>query len=527
MRRRRVPVVVIGSGVAGLACALALAEGGNRCLVITKTDGPAGGSSLLSQGGIAAAVGPADSPARHADDTVRAGAGLADSSRVTGLVRDGVEAMENLLAQGFPADRGSDGDLALGQEGAHSAPRIVHAGGDRTGAALVTTLLDQVVRSPGVEILAGTVAVDLVVAGGRIAGVLAHNEDGWLVPESPAVVLATGGAGALWAATTNPPEATGDGLALAARAGASLGDLEFMQFHPTALDVDTSAGARLSLLTEALRGAGAQLVDRDGRAFMADEHPLGDLAPRDQVARAIWRRRLAGEPVFLDLRQVLAVQGGDAFPTAVATCRAAGLDPFAAPVPVTPAAHYHMGGVVADGRGRTMVAGLWACGEVANTGVHGANRLASNSLLEALVWARRVANDVAHTTAAPQRVDIEVPTITNMNGVDGAVRDVMSRYVGIVRDGARLAVATTVLDALEIGGGTVAATAENVRRWSDRRNMVLAARLITLAARRREESRGAHTRQDFPRQRRAWARRQVICPHALAAADEPRCRGVR
>lgn len=521
MQRRRVPAVVIGSGAAGLACALALAETGTPCLVISKTPAAAGGSSLLSQGGIAAALGVDDSPTRHGDDTVRAGAGLADVRRVAGLVRDGVDAMTDLLAAGFPADRGAGGELALGREGAHSTARIVHAGGDRTGEALVATLLENVARTPSIEVMAGTVAVDLVVAYGRVAGVLTHNEnDGWLLLESAAVVLATGGTGALWAVTTNPAEATGDGVALAARAGATLGDLEFMQFHPTALDAGMAGGTRAPLLTEALRGAGARLVDGKGVAFMADEHSLGDLAPRDQVARAIWRRRAAGERVGLDLGPVLATAGAGAFPTAVAACRAAGLDPFAAPVPVTPAAHYHMGGVVADAAGRTTVAGLWACGEAANTGVHGANRLASNSLLEALVWARRVAADIA-AVALPLRVPrAAVPPIAGTDGIAEAVRETMARYVGIVRDGAGLATAAGVLDDLS-AGRRASTTAGNVRRWSDARNMVLAARLITLAALRRAESRGAHYRQDFPSQRREWARSQV-----LISEDLDRRRGV-
>ena len=517
MRRQRFPAVVIGSGAAGLACARALADAGRDVALVTKTDGVAGGSSVLSQGGIAAALGRGDSPNRHGDDTLRAGAGLADAALVSGLVHDGVGAMRRLLAAGFAADRDANGALALGREGAHSAARVVHAGGDRTGAGLVATLSEGIADEPRIAVMVRTAAVEILVRDGRVAGVLVFRDGlGWEVLESPAVVLATGGAGALWQATTNPAEATADGLALAARAGAVLGDLEFVQFHPTALDTSAADGARLPLLTEGLRGAGARLVDSDGVAFMADEHPQGDLAPRDHVARAIWRRKEAGETVRLDLRPALAAHGEDGFPTAVAACRAAGFDPFAAPVPVTPAAHYHMGGVVANAAGRTTVPGLWACGEVANTGVHGANRLASNSLLEALVWARRVADDVGTTaseaTETPMGATpmVAAPTVSAMDGVAAAVRRTMSRHVGIERDGRGLATAGTDLVMLDANGAAVDASWRTVLAWSEGANAVLAARLIALAALRRDESRGSHYRRDFADPRRDRAQRQTL-----------------
>ena len=437
------PVVVVGSGAAGLACALALAP--VPVLLVTKTESLAGGSSLLSQGGIAAALDPSDSPSRHARDTLRAAAGLADPDRVEELTQDGPDAMRWLIAAGFAADRSADGRIKLGREGAHSRARIIHAGGDATGRALVSALSAQVARTPSIKILPATVALDLLFDSGRVVGLSAYQAGGgWIALMSRAVVLATGGLGALWMETTNPAEATGDGLAMAARAGAALADLEFMQFHPTALLPRGSAdGSPLALLTEALRGAGARLLDQAGVSFMSDEHPLGDLAPRDIVARAIWRRRASGDGVFLDLRPALAGQGTDAFPQAVALCRAAGFEPTETPVPIAPAAHYHMGGVATDDRGRSSIPGLWACGEVAHTGVHGANRLASNSLLEALVWARRTAvalrqeiDGRPQPRPAPVVARPIVPSSRRATPetVRARVRTLMSRHVGILRD---------------------------------------------------------------------------------------------
>lgn len=531
---RDAPAIVVGTGTAGLACALAMAP--MPVVILTKTALPASGSSRLAQGGIAAAIGASDSPGRHAADTLSAGAGLADGDRVEDFVRDGVDAVTDLLSDGFPADRDAAGDVALGREAAHSTDRIVHAGGDATGKALVATLLASAATTPSIEIASNMLAVDLLVEDGRVAGLLAYGrEAGWTVLRSRAVVLATGGAGALWAETTNPEESTADGAAMAARAGAKLADLEFVQFHPTALAPSTKAcDGQMTLLTEALRGAGARLVDRRGRPIMRGAHPLGDLAPRDVVARTIWNHRAAGEPVYLDLRPVIARRGPNAFPQAMTACRTAGFDPEAAPVPVAPAAHYHMGGILTDPRGRASIDGLWACGEAAATGVHGANRLASNSLLEALVFARRVAADVtaAGTSDGPiGGADLQAVPLPEVREafpvLRTSLRAMMSRHVGLVRDAHGLSRVLMALEALQaqfdalpvrtVTGGRPEFDA--VRRWSDLRNMLLAARLIALAASRRPESRGAHYRSDTPQTRRDWARHQVLIADDLSQPD--------
>ncbi|MFQ5982409.1 MAG: L-aspartate oxidase, partial [Woeseiaceae bacterium] len=379
-------VIVVGSGIAGLSCALALAP--RPVTVLTKTPRLASGSSLWAKGGIAAAIGPEDKPEYHAADTLSAGAGLSDPEGALRLAEDGVENLQWLVDAGIPFDRSTDGNLALAREAAHRHPRIVHAGGDATGHLMMKSLIERVRNTRSIKVREGTLAHDLTVNDGRVQGLLAYSlSRGWTYHHASHVVLATGGIGMAWWHTTNPREATGDGLAMAARAGASLVDLEFVQFHPTALAVH-SHGASLPLLTEALRGAGALLVDESGHRFMRSVHRDAELAPRDVVARAIQSRIASGQRVYLDLRPVLSNGRGELFPQAIDAARNAGLEPTGEPLPVTPAAHYHMGGVQIDHWGRTSVGGLWACGEVATTGIHGANRLASNSLLEALAYGR-------------------------------------------------------------------------------------------------------------------------------------------
>ena len=509
-------IIVVGSGIAGLVCALSLAP---RCVtLVTKTDGLAGGSSYWAKGGIAAAIGPGDSPRAHAQDTLDAGAGLSHPRRALGLAEDGVESLRLLVDEGVPFDRALDGSLQLAREAAHRHPRVIHAGGDATGEILVESLARRVRNESRIKVLDKTFAFDLAVEDGAVRGLVTVDpEHGWVFRQASHVILATGGIGMAWWHTTNPRESTGDGLAMAARAGARLTDLEFMQFHPTALAIDGDSSS-LPLLTEALRGAGAWLVDESGHRFMLDEHPLAELAPRDVVARAIHRRVAEGRSVCLDLRPVIDNGNADAFPQAFEAAREAGFDPGKQAIPVTPAAHYHMGGVQTNRKGRTSIDGLWACGEVATTGIHGANRLASNSLLEGLVYARRVANDVleggADNPSGPATVP-EVPGRRSSSAVDIASirresRMIMSRHVGIARSAEGMEAALTRLTDLEIeigntsAGGPYAAFVET----SELRNLLLVSRLVALAALKREESRGAHFRADFPKSRPTWKRRQ-------------------
>ena len=521
--------IIVGSGIGGLVCALSLAP--RSVTVVTKTARLDGGSSVWAQGGIAAAIGPGDSPAAHAADTVAAGAGLSDAAQAQHLTEAGVAAIDWLIEEGVPFDRDTSGQLMLGKEAAHGLPRIVHAGGDATGYVLMQSLIGRVRETPSITVLEDTFAYDLVVDKGRVCGILTFSAaEGWVLHQAPTVVVATGGIGMAWWHTTNPREATGDGLAMAARAGALLADLEFMQFHPTALAVEAqNDGASLPLLTEALRGAGALLLDADGQRFMASEHPDAELAPRDIVARAIFERTRAGQAVLLDIRPALAGEHGGAFPTAVKFARQAGFDPFNEPLPVTPAAHYHMGGIAIDQRGRTSLGGLWACGEVATTGIHGANRLASNSLLEALVFARDVANDIhdrdVHAIKDVNAPMPKIPSAVRQDRIDAIVteaRDMMTQHVGIQRDGDGLATASHSLEALaqelaELPKGQGSDT--NVRAYGEARNLVLVSRLVAIAALQRTESRGAHCRRDFPAPDPAWRHSQSLTIDKLAATD--------
>ena len=521
-------IIVIGSGVAGLVCALSMAP--QPVTLITKTSRLQGGSSLWAQGGIAAAIGPGDSPEAHARDTLAAGAGLSDPERTRRLTEEGAATLQWLIDEGIPFDRDLDGALALAQEGAHRFPRVVHAGGDTTGAVLVDGLASRVAESPSVQVLDNTFAYDLVVDNGRVAGVITFDpQRGWVCRQARAIILATGGVGMCWWRTTNPAESTGDGLAMAARAGAKLADLEFVQFHPTALDDRSeSNGASLPLFTEALRGAGAWLLDEHQHRFMLEEHPDAELAPRDVVARAIHRRTREGQKVYLDLRPVLRGDQGDAFPQAMEFARRAGLDASSEPVPVTPAAHYHMGGVQVQRHGRTSIPGLWACGEVATTGIHGANRLASNSLLEALVFAHRVADDAAsnaaqrHVRVAAQALP-QVPTTAAMQSVASMTLDarrLMSQQVGIVRTGDGLETAVTEFARLSdvlhgLNAPSPKPTLAKVTAWGEVRNMVLVSRLVAGAALQRTESRGAHFRGDFPQPKPEWQRAQAFTARSL------------
>ncbi len=540
IRIRYEDAVVVGSGLGGLVAALSLAPA--AVTIITKTARPEGGSSLWAQGGIAAAVGPGDTPADHAADTVAAGAGLSDPERARHLAEAGVQALDWLIAQGVPFDRDAAGQLLFGREAAHGRPRVVHAGGDATGAVLMDALTRRAAATPSIEILENTFAAELVVDDGRVRGVLSHSAaSGWVLHAAPVVIVATGGIGMAWTHTTNPVEATGDGLAMAARAGAVLADLEFVQFHPTALAAP-GGGANLPLLTEALRGAGATLVDETDARFLARLHPAAELAPRDVVAAAIHGHLAEGHGVFLDIRPVLAGPERDHFPTAARYAREAGFDPAAEPLPVVPAAHYHMGGIAIDERGRTSLPGLWACGEVATTGIHGANRLASNSLLEALVFARSVAADVLAQPRLPAGTAVPGLPLLPRPGSDAAIaaivariRETMSGRVGIVRDAEGLSRALAELAALEAeldalcephavgpdgnGRGKAVACeyAALVRTSGEARNRAIVGQLVALAALNRQESRGAHRRRDYPAAADAWRHSQPLTIASLSA----------
>lgn len=490
-------VLIIGSGLAGLYTALKLA-GRYRVLVVTKDD-PEANATALAQGGIAAALAEADSPQLHFEDTLAAGAGLGCPAAALALAREGPARVGELLALGVPFDR-EDGRLALGREGAHSRHRILHAGGDATGKLIWQTLAARVAGEAKIRLLPKTVAVDLLTADGRCAGALVLFPDGSPgVILAGATVLACGGAGRLFPVTTNPPGATGDGVAMAYRAGAEVMDLEFFQFHPTALAHPGAAGF---LVSEAVRGEGAVLRNEAGERFMPAYHPLAELAPRDVVARAMAfeMRRGQTDCVYLDLTRLDPELVERRFPTIVAACRRLGLDPRRAWLPVAPAAHYFMGGVRTDLYGRTSLPGLYACGEVACTGVHGANRLASNSLLEGLVFGARVAASLlGERLAAPPVPDLRFGDLREEGAaaealVEERLAAVMGRWAGLVREAAGLEQAGAALDEL----WQVFEHAACGRRGVERRNLLLLARLLLEAALWRRESRGAHYRADFP-----------------------------
>lgn len=469
--------VIIGAGIAGLMTALHLAP--EPVVLLSGASLARQASSTFAQGGLAASLGADDSPHMHLADTLTAGDGLCDEATVRRIVEAAPEAIEKLARLGVAFDREPDGALRLGLEAAHSRRRIVHAAGDATGRELVRALIAAVRRTASITILENVEARRLIVEGGRIAGLLAVGARGAVAMSTSRVVLATGGIGGLFCDTTNPLGSFGHGLALAASAGAELADLEFVQFHPTALDVPRRP---MPLVSEAVRGEGAVLINERGERFLADT-PGGELAPRDVVARAVWQQLTAGHRVFLDARQCLGPRFGKRFPAITRLCREAGIDPASEPIPVRPAAHYHMGGVAVDAAGRSSVEGLWACGEVACTGLHGANRLASNSLTEAVVTAAHVAESVAD--AAPGQCRRLLSPLMPPRPDPSCIRPVVSRALGIIRDGETLRGAAAAL--LPIGSGNTAAS-----------DPAVVALMIAIAALRREESRGSHYRADFP-----------------------------
>lgn len=519
-------VVVVGSGVAGLTAALRCEAAGLSTVVVTKARLD-DGSTRWAQGGIAAALGEGDTPEQHLDDTLVAGAGLCDEEAVRLLVTEGPDAVRRLIETGARFDESTEGGLELTREGGHHRRRIAHAGGDATGAEISRALVEAV-RARGVRTVENALVLDLLTdAEGRTAGVSLHvmgegQHDGVGAVHAPAVVLATGGMGQVFSATTNPSVSTGDGVALALRAGAEVSDLEFVQFHPTVLFLGPDAEGQQPLVSEAVRGEGAHLVDADGVRFMVGQHELAELAPRDIVAKGITRRMQEqdAEHMYLDARHFGAEMWEHRFPTILAACRAHGIDPVTQPVPVAPAAHYASGGVRTDSHGRTTVPGLYACGEVACTGVHGANRLASNSLLEGLVYAERIAADIAatglHARVPRPLPHPEIPEHPLQTAeARFTIQRIMTVGAGVLRSAESLTKAADQLQRLHTDAREALAengkTAEpGVDTW-EATNLLCVARVLVAAARLREETRGCHWREDHPeRDDTAWRRHIVV-----------------
>ena len=499
-------VVVVGSGVAGLTAALHARRHG-RVMLVTKALLDSG-STRWAQGGIAAALAPEDSPEQHLADTLTAGVGLCDVPAVRTLVTEGPARVRELVDSGARFDTDQAGRLELTREGGHLRRRIAHAGGDATGAEIERALIATIRSAPDIEVIEHALVLDLLrTAEGAAAGVTLHvlgegSRDGVGAVLARAVVLATGGMGQVFASTTNPAVSTGDGVALALRAGAQVADLEFVQFHPTALWLGPQASGQQPLVTEALRGEGALLVEPDGRRVLEGVHPLLELAPRDVVAKAMSVRmaELGTDHLFLDARGLGEQMLRHRFPTLVANCREIGVDPVRDLVPVAPAAHYASGGVRTDLRGRTGVPGLYACGETACTGVHGANRLASNSLLEGLVFAVRIADDIgANLPAQAEPADLDGPAMALEPAVRPDLARAMSDGAGVLRSAESLAATAKALDTLAQRG----TAAVGPQAW-EAVNLVTVASALVAAGALREETRGSHWREDFPAADPRW-----------------------
>ena len=539
-------VIVVGSGIAGLSCALRLRERVDRVLLVTKTVLDEG-STAWAQGGIAAALDPEDSPAEHLEDTLVAGVGLCDRDAVEALVTEGPKRVRQLVALGAEFDRDAEGEIKLTREGGHHRDRIAHAGGDATGREISRALiaaLDRVRDDPGIEVLEHALVVDLLQDSGadtsRVTGVTLHvigegQLDGVGAAYARAVVLATGGPGQIYTSTTNPPVATGDGMAAALRAGAKMTDLEFIQFHPTVLFLGEGSTGQQPLISEAVRGEGAFLVDGVGRRIMEGRHELADLAPRDVVARAILEtmRDQGTDHVFLDARHLGGSFLEERFPSILASCRSLGFDPATELLPVAPAQHYASGGIETDLCGRSSLPGLYACGECSCTGVHGANRLASNSLLEGLVFASRIASDLPARIAAGELPEVAVPSSPARAGgaeagtgalLDNSLRLTVQRAMSAGAGPVRSAESTAATaDALGDLAALPPSTAEPGPKSWETTNLLHLGQALTELAHRRSETRGGHVRSDFTERDDArWLVRQsvVVAPDRSLTVTE-------
>jgi len=501
-------VIVVGSGIAGLTTALQARTYGLSVLLVTKSKVDEG-STKWAQGGIAAALGEGDTPEQHLKDTLVAGADLCDVEAVRVLVTEGPEAVRKLIERGAIFDREESGEIALTREGGHLRNRILHAGGDATGAEVERALIAAVQSDPQIELVEHALVLDaLKDKSGAVCGVTLHvigegSRDGVGQAMAKAVVLATGGLGQVFAQTTNPAVSTGDGVALALRAGAKVADVEFIQFHPTVLWLGQERSGQQPLISEAVRGEGAYLLDDEGKRFMVDQHPLAELAPRDVVAIAIMRKmqETGKQHVWLDVRHIEGFE--NRFPTIYASCISHGINPTTELIPVSPASHYASGGVRVDLHGRTSVAGLYACGETACSGVHGANRLASNSLLEGLVFSSRIAADIAaHLPKQGTPVENNSREILIDPSARREIQNSMSRGAGVLRSSDSLI--RTSADLTRVEDRT--SLAPCVEAW-ETTNLFQLAQAILKAALIRQETRGSHWREDFPNTSAQWQKR--------------------
>lgn len=501
-------VIIVGSGIAGLTTALQVRANGLSVLLVTKARVDAG-STKWAQGGIAAALGPGDSPREHEADTIVAGAGLCDVEAVRILVSEGPGAVERLIARGAVFDRSVSGEIALTREGGHHRNRILHAGGDATGAEISRALLAAVTQDEGIELIENALVLDaLVDDDGRVCGVTLHvigqgSRDGVGRALGRAVILGTGGLGQVFAQTTNPPVSTGDGVALALRAGAGIADVEFIQFHPTVMWLGNNASGQQPLISEAVRGEGAVLVNDTGVRFMQGAHELADLAPRDVVAKVIMREMIknGSDHVWLDVSAVSNFS--ERFPTIYQSCLDHNIDPAKDLIPVAPAAHYASGGVRVNLSGLSSILGLYACGETACTGVHGANRLASNSLLEGLVFAARIADDLkVNLPAQGEPVENNSKSILLDPAIRTDIANAMSKGAGVIRTRESLEEVLATLNQL----AKRRSDQPCVEAW-EVTNLHCLANVLVRSALIREETRGSHWREDFPNSLDSWQQR--------------------